>query len=289
MDDLKLQALGYFIEQSTTHQCPSNFFDRVLKRAVEAPRHGDIPGIKYRASSIGKPWIIQVLDRWYGGSRHYTVANCLNMGNGSIAQEILAELLDLGDYAFSQEQSVKFYDVGGHYDFVVTLKGDTLVVLECKSMASHNIASFANNPNDDFGYMSQLSLYWQCVMSDNPDKQVLAAFVLFDRSISKFRMVPITTQAMSRKIERIGSALKPLSEIEDYDVDALLNLVEVPAPVNGNVPGSMTWSRWKKVLYESTGEDRERYRIAPTESIARQLKMLPMERADKANPYDSEV
>lgn len=280
MSSMQMDALAYTLEEATKMECPPTFIDRVKQRVVNAPQHPDVPGTLYRASSIGKPWIVQVLDRWYGGARRYTVANCITMLNGSIMQELIAEILTLAQYNIEQEVTVSHNAVTGHADIVVTLQ-DTVIVLECKSMAPHVIAGFANNPSDDYGYMSQLSFYWKRVSEMYPDKKVEAAFALFDRGASKIRVVPIIESAMERKVHRIDVATEILGGIADYDVDKLLANVVIPPTVSGKIPTSMSISKWAKVLYKGIDTaDGARYEVQDLDAIARQLKQLPLSRAD---------
>lgn len=268
-------------------ECDREFMSRVQRRLAQATGHPDVPGTLYRASSIGKPWITQTLDKWYGGKRRFTTAQCMTMLNGMLSQEVIAELLHLMSYRFEQEMTVEYLTVTGHADIIVE-HDDVITVLECKSMAPHLVAPFANNPSDQYGYLSQLAFYWWRVKTANPTKTVGAAFVLYDRGNSKIRTVPLTESAMLRKVERIQMAVDILSRIEPYDVDTLLREVVIPPPVGGQLPAEMSRSRWAKTLYTLTEtSDGAYYRVQDLDVIARQLKALPLQRADAFDPQDT--
>lgn len=284
MLNMKTEALLANLEGAMNLECHRDFMARVQRRVAEATGHPDVPGTRYRASSIGKAWIAQTLDKWYGGKRRFTTAQCVTMLNGIVAQEVVAELLNLMEYRFKQEATVQYRDVTGHADIIVE-HDNVLTVLECKSMAPHLISPFANNPSDTYGYLSQLSFYWWRVREANPGKTVGAAFTLFDRGSSKIRTVPLTESAMMRKVERIQMAVDILSDIEPYDVDALLREVGIPPTIGGDIPPDMSRSRWSRILYAPIETPSGCvYRVQDIDVIARQLKALPLERADAYDP-----
>ncbi|ABI33169.1 PfWMP4_25 [Phormidium phage Pf-WMP4] len=277
---LKLQALTDALEKSGALQCDREFSKRVQARLAQAAGHPDDPTVKYRASSIGKPWITQTLDKWYGGAKIFTVSQTMTMLQGMLSQEYIAELLNLMDYKFSQEVTVKYKTVMGHADIIVEDDSE-IIVLECKSMAPHLINPFIASPSDDYGYLSQLSFYWWCAAQANPSKKASAAFVLYDRGNSRIKTVSITPSAMQRKVERIQTAVDILSRIEPYDVDTLLREVVIPPTVDGKIMGGIARTRWARLLYApiETG-DGVVYRVQDLDVIAQQLKNMPQHRRD---------
>lgn len=275
---LTLEALAHILETVGELPCSTAFLDNVSRRVVEAEKHADDHTVKYRASSIGKPWLTQVLDKWYGGKRQFYVKNCLAMLSGILAEQALIEILTLCDYGFEEQGQVDIGLVRGHYDMVLTVKG-VKIVLECKSMASHVIAGFAASPNDDYGYLSQLAFYWEATRRAYPDYEVEGAFVLFDRSANKFRLVEIARFALEAKVRRFVGAIDKVSALADYDVDGLLALGAIPPTVNGKLPSSMQWSRWAKVFYRCN--DSGVWSVQDEKAIALQLKQLPLERSDR--------
>ncbi|UTQ79796.1 hypothetical protein [Plectonema phage JingP1] len=277
---LKLQALTDALDKGGNLNCDREFTERVQRRLSEATGHPDDPTVRYRASSIGKPWVVQTLDRWYGGKRQYTVAQCMTMLQGMLSQEYIAEMLHLMDYEFEQEVTLKYKTVMGHADIVVH-NGGEIHVLECKSMGTHLVNPFANNPNDDYGYLSQLSFYWRCIADAYPTKKVTASFVLYDRGNSRIKCVPLTETAMNRKFERIQLAVDILSKIEPYDIDTLLREVVIPPTVDGKIMGGIARTRWARILYapHETGTGVV-HKLRDPDDIAQLLRNLPQERQD---------
>ena len=130
-----------------------------VKASIEHPHNREVC---YRASSIGKPWIIQVLNSWYPIPPAFPIGTCMKMMDGVFCQAWAEAILTTAQLPFTTEEEhtleVPPTKVVGHSDIVVS-RGGEIVVLECKSMASHLIAKFAKDPHDDYGYVSQLSFY----------------------------------------------------------------------------------------------------------------------------------
>lgn len=87
--------------------------------------------------------------------------------------------------------------------------------------------------------------------------------------------MPTVLQA---KWDRIKLAVDTLTEIPPYDVDALLSIVAIPPTVGGKLLSSVKYSRWVDTLYQQGGDG---YSIRPLEDISKQLKQLPLQRADR--------
>lgn len=264
------------LRTATDLECHDAIAQQVIAKACQDSGHPDIPGTKYRASSIGRPWILQTLDRWYGRKRKITVANATTMLSGRLAQALLSEILRMSGVKFEEEVAVHFCGVTGHVDFII-VKRDEVLVLECKSMASYVGTSFKANPTDKYGYVSQLSFYWECVRRLHPDKKVSAAFVLFNRDSCTFSCIPLAVHAMKERIERVKTATEALASVRDYDVDKLLSTVDIPPCIGGKLPDSVTTSRWANVLYANDGDG---WHNQDLEIVARQLKDIPQQRMD---------
>lgn len=250
---------------------PADINKLVLDRLSKQEEHEDRPDVLYRASSIGKPWIIQVLNKWYGkGNPPVYMSQATVMFEGRVAQAWAETVLSLCKLQFTTEGEVRFGPVLGHYDILVT-KRDKRAVLEVKSMAGHVLTAFKNAPHDDYGYLSQLSFYATVLNVDD------AAFLLFDRSQGKWHVVPITKSAISTKFTRLERALEALADLKPYDVQALVELEMIPLPINGNIPSSMKRSRWSDYLY--TYREGE-YHVQDKDTLARLLGSIPAERGD---------
>lgn len=248
------------LTEVTEMTCPTSIMLKVGENAVNTMRSPHSDQVCYRASSIGKPWILQVLGRWYPSEPMFNVSTCMKMLDGIVAQAWAESILTLGGYDFVAEQELRLkvgeVEVVGHADIIVT--NDTtrqITVIECKSMGGHLINGFFKSPNDDFGYVSQLSFYTEMVRRAKPEYSVEPMFLLYDRSLGKFKTCHITNMVVTEKIARIESVLETLATIPMYDLDYLLATVHIPPPLGGKIPGSMKWSKWAKCFYYEQGKE----------------------------------
>lgn len=241
----------------------------VLDNVSASINHPHSREVCYRASSIGKPWILQVLNRWYPTEPVFTIGSAMKMMDGHFCQSWAEAILGTAGLQYTTEDSHTL-DVGagvqvvGHSDITVR-KGNEIVVLECKSMASHLIAKFCREPSDEYGYLSQLSFYASMVQRANPGYNVSPAFLVYDRSNAKYRVVSIHDSTIRARFERIENAIGKVSAVPMFDLPLLLQTVVVPPPVAGQIPGSMKWSRWGKAFYFTGAEGVEMYH--PAESV----------------------
>lgn len=245
------EELSQFFSNCGKQVVPDAYLERIMQRVTRAPSHVDSPGVHYRASKIGRPFVLQAIERWYGGKRPMTAANALAMLNGNIAQEVVAELLELTGVKFKQEQRMERIGIAGHSDFVIT-GDDADIVVECKSMAPHVFQRFYNSPTDDYGYLSQLAFYTDCHRRAT-ERPVVPCFLLFNRGTSEFRMVRIAEHAIDSRIERYENAVPQLLTVSDYDMQGLLRVVQPPPCIGGKLPVSMVNTKWHQYMYEMQG------------------------------------
>jgi hypothetical protein len=241
---------------------PSILMERTVRKALDRIVTPHDRTVCYRASSIGKPWVTQVLDRWagsgiYSDSEMRGIGSLMVMTDGVLAQAWVETTFDICKIEYEAEavlsRSVGGIEIIGHSD-IIARKGSQIAVLECKSMAPHLITSFAKLPNDDFGYLSQLAFYTDCVRKKYPLCTVSPAFVLYNRGVGRFKVVPITNEIVTSKVRRVDTALEGIASIKPNDVEALLELVVIPPTLNGKIPTAMKFSRWYDCLYEPTAE-----------------------------------
>ena len=150
---------------------PSVLMERTVGKSLERITTPHSREVCYRASSIGKPWVTQVLDRWagtglYSDTEMRPIGSQMVMTDGVIAQAWVETTFDVCKIEYEAEavlsRKVGDIEIIGHSD-IVARKGSQIAVLECKSMAPHLISEFSKLPNDDFGYLSQLAFYTDCV------------------------------------------------------------------------------------------------------------------------------
>jgi hypothetical protein len=257
---------------------PEDAIDATIAKVYHAPKHDSTIKYRFRASGIGKPWILQMLERWYGGGKPgISPVSLSRMVFGNLSQEVAADALRMQGFNVVQEQLLEYMGVGGHADMLITI-GNYTIVLECKCMADFVLRKFRDAPNDDYGYVSQLSLYSEAVR-ELGFPNVTQAFLLQDRSSCKWTLVPLTDFARDAKIQRLQSALRAVNQVPDYDVDALLEHVPIPPlTIKGELLPSLRGSRWAKVLYNSN--DGKVWTSRSLDVVGDVLKSLPPCRED---------
>lgn len=266
-----LDTISAVLTGCASLEMPQQLIVTVLQNAHRRSSEPHSDQVCYRASSIGKPWVLQVLNRWYPCPPAFSGSSLMKMTDGIVTQAWAEEILTLCGIQFSAEEEwTAVFDGGvkvvGHSD-IVCKKNNDIVVLECKSMAAHLITSFANCPNDDYGYVSQLSFYTTQVRKTNPMANVVGVFLLFDRSLGKFRIVPLIDSVIQAKYQRLENALGRVAAIPQFDLHGLLTTVDVPPPINGKLPTSMKWGRWAKCFYKATTVRGDYELYDPAESI----------------------
>lgn len=256
---LLLDELEHLLTNVTDMKTNTSIMNTVIANVVENMAHPHSSQVCFRASSIGKPWILQVLGRWYPHESAFSVGTCMKMLDGIVTQAWAEEIIRMGGYSFESERTLELQvgqtKVMGHSDIVVTNHATRqIVVIECKSMAAHIITKFFANPHDDHGYISQLAFYTEMVKRAHPTYTVTPTFLLYDRSNGKYKVCGITTHVLDQKFQRVEQALGAVAAIPTFDLDALLDTVKAPPPMDG-VPPSMRWSIWAKAFYYSEGKD----------------------------------
>lgn len=250
---LLLEDIDAIMTGVTNMNSPTTIMERVGRNAVERMALPHSNQVCFRASSIGKPWILQVLGRWYPSEPVFSVSTCMKMLDGIVAQAWAEEILSLGGYEFEAERELRLQmsgvEVVGHSDIVVRNKATRqIVVLECKSMAAHIFSKFDREPHDEMGYISQLAFYTNMVRREEPTYNVTPSFLLYDRSMGRFKVCPITEYIIGQKFARVEAAIEGVASIPMFDLEALLDTVMIPPPMGG-VPPSMKWSKWAKCFY----------------------------------------
>lgn len=252
---------------------PPSIMNRVVNNILanmSAP-HSD--QVCFRASSIGKPWILQVLGRWYPSEPVFSVSQCMKMLDGIVAQGWAEEILTLAGFDYESETEMRLelgngVEVVGHSDIIVrNVSTRQITVVECKSMAGHVISKFFKSPHDEYGYLSQLAFYTSMVRRLNPTFTVEPMFLLFDRNQGCFKSVVITDDVIKAKFSRVESALVDVANIPIFNIDALLDTVMIPPPINGQVPGSMKWTKWAKCFYFDSTEGVQLYDKATSKRL----------------------
>lgn len=247
---------------------PTGLMGKVLEKSLEATRRPyemQDGNNCFRAGSIGKPWVLQVLNRWFPSESQFNLSSLMVMTDGIIMQAWVEQALELGGFKFESETELRLRDgiVVGHSDIIVLDKDEEeVVVLECKSMGGHLVSKFVNAPHDDYGYVSQLSFYTSCAKQLYPNKTVHGVFVIYDRSSAKFKLVELMPSIVQAKFTRITQAVDTIAAIKPLDFEELLEVVGIPPIVNGKIPTSMKWSKWAPCFYRQEGKEYVMYEKA---------------------------
>lgn len=272
-----ISELVDFVNMLGGVEVSENFMKQVQQKLRLATDHVDDPTIKYRASKIGRPWILQMVERWYGsGPRPVMFSNAVAMMNGNLTQEIIAHVLS-ASYKVVQEMELSHLGIRGHADMIISRPG-TMVVLECKSMAPHMFKQFEHAPSDEYGYLSQLAFYANCLRRSNPGIQIEPGFVIFDRGSSKFKLIPIEWYALEERIKRYEAMVPILEEVQPYDIEHLLSVVDIPPAIMGKLPASMKYTKWSSYFYGMDAA--ERYYVKSNEQVVARFEQLARGRAD---------
>lgn len=256
---------------------PDEYLRRVMNRITAAPHHVDDPAVRFRASKIGRPFVLQLVERWYGGKRQMTAANCLAMCNGLIIQEVAAELLTLCGVKFKQEARLENIGVAGHADFIVEADNGEVLIIECKSMAPHVFTQFRSAPTDNYGYISQLAFYCDTYEQDTGKKPV-PCFLMFNRGTSAFHLLRVADHAIEERANRYKQTIPKLLTVDDYDIMGMLRVVTAPPAAGGKLPTSMASTKWHQYFYANRDGW---WDLRNNEDIIERFSELAAQRADR--------
>jgi hypothetical protein len=275
------EQLAEFFKLSGQRNVPDEYYDRIMQRVVSAPAYVDSGDVHYRASKIGRPFILQAVERWYGGKRSFTAGGVLSMVNGMLIQQVAAETLSLADIKFLQEERLTAHGIAGHADFIVQ-QGNDHVVIECKSMAPHLATKFRNEPTDDYGYLSQLAFYAdtyrQRLAAEGSAATVVPAFLVFNRGTNQFTLMRIAEHVIESRVARYATVVPKLAVVSDYDIVGLLRVVQPPPVIGGKLPTVMTMTKWTNYLYECNDNW---WQVRDTDDIIERFSELVAQRADR--------
>lgn len=224
-------------------------FDQAYRRHyVEDRQHNRV-----RASNIGKPAMITALQK-IGYEEPSPTGNLLYTFMLGDVFEITAEALLLArEFDVVESQShIEWNGIEGHLDFIVS-NGKQEFIVEVKTMSGNYARIFKQSPNDDRGYVTQLSLYSEA-------KQLPALWLCLDKSNQEMFQIPLTTEMRQAALNRavnVKSRLDACQTVED-----VFSLFAVP-PCREEVyqraktgkflaPSSLAYSPYKNVIYKTS-------------------------------------
>jgi hypothetical protein len=226
-------------------------FDQAYQRHyVEDREHSGV-----RASNLGKPAMITALQK-LGYSEPAPKGNLLYTFMLGDVFEITAEalLLARGFEVKESQGTIDWNGIKGHFDFIVH-DGDQDFIIEAKTMSGNYARQFRQNPNDDRGYLTQLSLY-------SAARDLPAAWLCLDKSNQEMFAIPLAEDVKRKALQRALNVKERLDRVETIE-DVFRYFVAPPGreeiyqrqPTGKKlVPSSLAWSPYKSVVYILTDD-----------------------------------
>lgn len=220
-------------------------------------------GARVRISSLGKPAVVQALNKLGYVERRPVGKSRLTFLLGDFFENVVGHVLKnegiAGVSVVGEQEEVDFFGVPGHYDFLVECDG-RMVLLECKTM-NHSYSSYFKRYQDDSrGYLTQLAVYRSCVMKYMRGAEVRSLWVCFDKDTSETFVRELDyASGAQQALARAENVVKRLGRVKSV-ADAL-RLFRLPpgqeevyrGRTTGRllVPQSLAYSPFKEVLYET--------------------------------------
>lgn len=222
-------------------------------------QHRQKPGV--RMSSLGKPAIITALQKLGYFEPEPKGKLKYIFFQGDVFENVLGTLLEnyghkvvVDQTANPEDTLVEWNGVTGHYDFIVNVGGQDVLV-EAKTMSGNYSRTFKDYPDDDRGYVTQLALY--AYTTGLP-----CTWLCYDKNASEmFEVVPdpLLLASARERAERVVKRLGHVNTIED-----VFQYFRPPPGRNevfqkqesGRllIPQSMAWSPYKSVVYKLSEE-----------------------------------
>lgn len=208
---------------------------------------------KLRASSIGKPVLEQVLNAAYPEiDPVFNLDTIQKLVDGIITNTCVSQVLTSTGYDFQEEVPLPFDNISGHADFIVTNhETKEIAVIEVKSMASHLVSKFVKVPNDNYGYLSQLSYYHGVLELMYPDYNVNGMFLVKDRGMCFWNPIKINEVALRGKFSKVQDLSDLTQDWESMSLGDYYDFFPIPLPEDDMIPKSLEYSRWKKAMYQN--------------------------------------
>lgn len=231
---------------------------RVLELAFNNSKESHSYSSGYRASSVGKPLMVQVLNKRFPSVTEIPVKNLMKITDGIITGAWVTTILQTLKFTVLSELEVTLGGITGHIDEVVFDEANkTIVILEVKSMSDNIFRKFSKAPSDDFGYVSQLSFYHAAVTECYPEYSVMSAFLMENRDTKAIKLLAVPDEVLTDHYLKLVERVKTCKCLELATFSEIYDTVPIPVPVNGQVPTAMKFSRWVDVCYQKIGGEYE--------------------------------
>jgi hypothetical protein len=204
-----------------------------------------------RVSSLGKPEVLQGLGML--GYHEAVIPRRLRLvffWGDMYEAWLYTQLRAYGIEVVETQTTVDFHGVKGHTDFIVEYEGERYL-LEVKTMSDRYFDCFTRVPNDDRGYITQLSIYQHCV--DLP-----ALWLCYNKASGAMAVVGLDRTMQSNALQRAERNIPLLRQTKT--LEDVFKFFEPPSPVEevyrrkatGNflLPPTMRFNPFAEVFYE---------------------------------------
>lgn len=212
-----------------------------------------------RMSNVGKPATLLALAKLGYSEPEPKGRSRLIFHMGDMFENFLEVMLQaygieiLGSQDTCEYFSASGIKMDGHLDYIITspVTGEPVVV-EAKTMSQNYSRMFRKQPDDDRGYVTQLSLYAS-------SKGMDATWVCLDKGNAEMFEQPLEPGLMIPSLERVEKVLERVAKVND--VSDILKVFRAP-PVKAEIyqkqktgrfllPTTLKMSPFRKVLYKT--------------------------------------
>lgn len=212
-----------------------------------------------RMSNIGKPATLLALAKLGYSEPEPKGKSRLIFHMGDMFENFLEVMLQsygievLDSQVRCEYSSESGIPLDGHLDYIITspVTGEPIIV-EAKTMSQNYSRMFRKNPDDDRGYVTQLSLYASSKGFD-------ATWVCLDKGNAEMFEQPLEPGLMIPSLERVEKVLDRVAKVQE--LDDVLKVFRAP-PIKAErykgsqtgsylLPVTLKMSPFRKVLYKT--------------------------------------
>lgn len=194
-----------------------------------------------RMSNIGKPATLLALAKLGYSEPEPKGKSRLIFHMGDMFENFLEVMLQaygieiLDSQKLCEYSSASGIKMDGHLDYIVTSPATGVpIVVEAKTMSQNYARMFRKGPNDDRGYVTQLSLY-------SSAQGMEATWVCLDKGNAEMFETPLEPGLMIPSLDRVEKVLDRVSKVEE--VADILKVFRAP-PIKHEVFKKQQTGRW---------------------------------------------
>lgn len=184
-----------------------DFYKRLLERQWRREREAHD---KVSMSQLGKPVVLQWLHKHYPVEERMTGRLRYIFSVGDFFEQLVLDVcVSLGFKVEGAQDTYKYFAresddlfATGHVDSIIT-DGDERAVVEVKTMSDYYCKQFLKTPNDERGYLTQLSLYSSCT-------GLPGYWLIVNKGTNELHVVPLPDENYEDLLERAEDAIYTL-------------------------------------------------------------------------------